>query len=298
MKFELNQITVEAIAENFTDRGEQGAFGYRGRLTIRPAYHREFVCDDARRDAVVTSLLRGYPLGVMHWVKNGDDAWEVLDGRRRILAFCRYAGGDFAVEGRRFADLTAEEKRQILHARIPVYVCEGGEQEKLEFFRAVNFAGEPLTMQELRNAVYPGPWLEDAKAKFSRPDGPAAELGRDYLAGDPLRQDYLETALNWLSYGNIEIYMAAHRNDPDAGELLEYFRSVMAWVRETFPVRREAMLGVAWGPLFDDYGTLFPDTELLERQIAGLMADPDIPDKRSVYARILELEAKRLGVFR
>ena len=297
MKIELQTVTVEAIAENFTDLGERGTFGYRGRLVIRPANHREFVSDTERRDAVVTSLLRGYPLGVMHWVKNGDDAWETLDGQRRMLSFCRYVNGKFAVAGRRFADLTPEEKQRLLGTRVPVYVCEGDGEEKLEYFRAVNFAGEPLTMQELRNAACPGPWLEDAKAKFSRRNGPAVLLGRDYLAGDPLRQDYLETALDWLSYGFIDVYMTAHRNDPDAEALMEYFRKVMTWVRETFPVRREEMRGVAWGPLYDTYFCLYPDPELLERQIAGLMADPAIPNKRSVYAQVLDLEAKRLRYF-
>ena len=163
---------------------------------------------------------------------------------------------------------------------------------------APNPAGERPNAQELRNAAFPGPWLADAMAKFSRRDGSAYRLGRDYLTGDPLRQDYLETALNWFSYGNIEVYMKGHQFDADAEELFDYFRRVMRWVRETFPIRREAMRGVAWGPLYDEFFALFPDPDLLEKEIAVLMADDLVTDKREIYRLVLEKEAKRIGFHR
>ena len=159
-------------------------------------------------------------------------------------------------------------------------------------------AGERPNAQELRNAAFPGPWLTDAEAKFSRRNGPAHRLGRNYLTGDPRRQDYLETALDWFSYGNIEVYMKGHQFDADAGELFDYFRRVMRWVRETFPVRREAMRGVAWGPLYDEFFALFPDPDLLESKIAVLMADDLVTDKRDIYRLVLEKEAERIGFHR
>ena len=297
MNTELHYVSVSEIAEKYADDGKGSVFGCGGRLNIRPAYHREFFYDAKRRDAVVRTVLGGRSLGEMHWLKCGG-GFEMLDGQQRTVSLCRYVAGRFAVNRRKFHDLSETKRKRFLGYRLPVRFCESDEKEKLEWFNTLNLAGERLTPQELRNAAVPGPWLTDARARFSRRGGPAHRLGRDFLTGDPARQDYLEAALNWFSFGNIEVYMEGHRFDADAGELFDYFRKVMHWVRETFPVRREAMRGVAWGMLYDEFFALFPDPDLLEREVASLMADDLVTDKRGIYRLVLEKEAERTRFYR
>ena len=296
MKIELHEIMIREITENYVDNAENGVTGYNGKLNIRPKYQREFVYKDKQRNAVIETIVKGFPLNVMYWVKNSDDAFEVLDGQQRTISFCQYVNGDFSINSRAFQNLTITEQQQILDYKVMVYFCEGNDKEKLDWFKIINIAGEKLTDQELRNAVYTGPWLSDAKLKFSKSNCAAYLQGNKYLNGDPIRQDYLETALKWINNGNICDYMSAHQHDPNANELFFYFRSVIDWVENTFIKYRKEMKGTDWGFLYNQYKDIIVDTSALEREIATLMADDDVTSKKGIYPYVLTRQEKYLSV--
>ena len=296
MKIELHELTVREIAENYIDNAEDGVIGFNGRLNIRPRYQREFVYDGKKRNAVIETIIKGFPLNVMYWVKNGDDAFEVLDGQQRTISFCQYVTGAFSLNNRAFHNLTRTEQQQILDYRVMVYFCEGNDKEKLDWFKTINIAGERLTEQELRNAVYTGPWLADAKLKFSKRNCAAYLKGNRYLNGEPIRQDYLETALKWISGGAIEAYMSEHQHCPNANELYSYFLRVIDWVEMTFVKYRKEMKGLEWGGFYNQFKDLVVDTAALENEIAGLMADDDVTSKKGIYPYLLTRQEKYLSV--
>ena len=296
MKIELHELTVREIAENYIDNAEDGVIGYNGRLNIRPKYQREFVYDDKKRNAVIETIIKGFPLNVMYWVKNGEDDYEVLDGQQRTISFCQYVTGAFSLNNRAFHNLTHTEQQQILDYKVMVYFCEGNDKEKLDWFRIINIAGEKLTDQELRNAVYSGPWLADAKLKFSKRNCAAYLKGNRYMTGEPIRQDYLETALKWISHGKIEAYMAEHQHHPNANELYSYFLHVIEWVEMTFRNYRREMKGLDWGALYDEFKDAVFDTDALESEIADLMADDDVTNKRGIYSYVLTRQERFLSV--
>ena len=256
MKVELKQVSVRELVDGFKDSGEEGVVGFGGKLDIRPAYQREFVYGDKQQQAVIDSIVGGLPLNVMYWV-SGHDGLEVLDGQQRTLSICTFVcgGAEREVGGfpRRFSGLTEEEKSAILDYRLMVYVCEGNEQEKLKWFKTINTAGEELTEQEIRNAVYRGSWLNSARGFFAKTNCPASLLGKDYLVGSPIRQDFLETVLDWISDGSIEEYMAQHQGKSDANQLWMYFQNVMAWTRAVFPTYRKEIKGIAWCTLYNGF---------------------------------------------
>ena len=269
--------------------------GYGGKLNIRPKYQREFVYKDAQRDAVITTLQKGFPLNVMYWVKNGD-TYEVLDGQQRTLSICDYVHSNFSMDHKYFHNLTETEKKQILDYPLMIYICEGNDKEKLDWFKTINIAGEKLTDQELRNATYTGPWLTEAKRYFSKTGCAAHGLASDYLSGSAIRQDYLETALSWISKGNIEEYMATHQHDPNASALWLYFQQVINWVKVTFPHYRKEMKAIAWGPLFDQYKDTPLDAHSLEKEITRLMQDDDVTSKKGIYMYVLTRDEKHLNI--
>ncbi len=299
MKIELSKIKVSDLAINYLDQGEGGVTGYGGRLNIRPAYQREFVYKDKQRDAVIDTVRRGFPLNTMYWAIAGD-GYELMDGQQRTISICQYVNGDFSVliDGNPFgfANLPAERQQQILDYELSVYVCDGTEQEKLDWFRVINIAGEKLTDQELRNAIYTGPWLAAAKVWFSKTGAPAAQIGEKLVKGSAIRQDYLETALDWISAGKIENYMAEHQHDQNANELWSYFRSVIEWVNLTFPNYRKEMKGVAWGPLYDRFGQDKFDTAQLEAEVARLMLDEDVTRKPGIFEFVLSGNERALSI--
>jgi len=214
MKVELQEITVGEVAAGYADNAEEGVTGYNGRLNIRPKYQREFIYDVKRRNAVMDTIRKQFPLNVMYWAKNEDGTLEVLDGQQRTISFCQYVVGDYSIDNRAFHNLTQTEQEQITSYQLMIYLCEGNDREKLDWFRTVNIAGEKLFEQELRNAVYTGPWLSDAKLKFSKSNCAAYLLSKNYVSGSPIRQEILETALDWISKGEIENYMSVHQHDP------------------------------------------------------------------------------------
>ncbi|KKR78856.1 MAG: HNH endonuclease domain protein [Candidatus Nomurabacteria bacterium GW2011_GWA2_40_9] len=259
MKIELHKIKISEVVKDYKDSAEEGVSAFGGKLDIRPKYQREFVYSGKQRDEVIRTVKNGFPLNVMYWVKKEDGNFEVLDGQQRTISIAQFVNGDFSIEfnGRTamFHNLTPEEKEQIMNYDLMIYHCEGKDKEKLDWFKIINIAGERLTDQELRNAVYTGPWLSDAKLKFSKTNCAAYLLANDggsLVSGSLIRQEYLETALSWISNEQIEEYMAKNQHDKNANELWQYFQDVIHWVRKTFPNYRKEMAGVNWGELYNE----------------------------------------------
>jgi hypothetical protein len=296
MKIDLHEIPIRDVTEKYVDNAEEGVLGYNGRLNIRPKYQREFVYDNKKRDAVIDTINKGFPLNVMYWVKNEDGTFEVLDGQQRTISFCQYVIGDFSVENRAFHNLTNVEQQHILDYKLMIYFCEGNDKEKLDWFKIINIAGEKLTDQELRNAVYTGPWLTHAKSIFSKTNCAAYLLSKDYVNGSPIRQDILETALTWIANGEIEKYMSIHQHDPNANELWTYYRNVIEWVQLTFPNYRKEMKGIHWGGLYDQFHGDTYDTNRLEQEIKNLMIDDDVTNKKGIYSYVLTRNQKFLNI--
>ena len=236
MEIELNKITVRDLVEDYHDDGEGGVRGYGGKLDIRPPFQREFVYKDKQRDAVIETINKGFPLNVMYWAVRQNGTYEVIDGQQRTISAAQYVIGDYSLDGRYFHNLQDDEQERILDYPLQVYVCEGSASEKLDWFRIINIAGERLTGQELRNAVYAGPWVSDAKRYFSRKGAacPAYAIGSRYVNGRAERQEYLETAIQWIKDAGqtVEEYMAAHQHDMTATALWSHFQSVInGWKR-------------------------------------------------------------------
>lgn len=237
LEITLKKITVRELADGYIDNEEGGVIGYSGKLDIRPPYQREFVYKEKQRDAVIDTVKKGFPLNVMYWATREDGTYEVIDGQQRTISLCQYVNGDFSFEFKFFHTLCNDEQERLLNYELTVYVCTGTDSEKLGWFRTINIAGEKLTDQELRNAVYCSPWLADAKRHFSKNGCAAYMLGSKYLNGSPIRQDYLETAIKWISHDNVETYMGKHQHDPNANELWLYFQNVIQWAGATFKKR-------------------------------------------------------------
>ncbi|MBR1837552.1 MAG: DUF262 domain-containing protein [Kiritimatiellae bacterium] len=297
MNIELHEITVRDLVAGYEDRGGEGVVGYGGRLDIRPAYQREFIYRDKQREAVVDSVMQGFPLNVMYWARREDGSFEVMDGQQRTISLCQFAAGDFSYDMRFFANLTDAERGRFLDYRLMVYRCEGTDEEKLRWFQTINIAGEKLTEQELRNAVYAGPWTSDAKRHFSRPGCAAYKIASAYLDGSPIRQDYLETALRWIGNGaDPRFYMALHQHDPNANPLWLYFQQVVNWAKATFPVARTPMKKVPWGLLYNKFAEVPQDPKALEARVAKLVADSDVQKKSGIWEYVLDGDERHLGI--
>lgn len=300
MIVEERKITVGEVCENYFNDAEEGVTGYDDRLDIRPKYQREFVYKDAQRDEVIRSVLKGLPLNVIYWAKTGDDSYEVLDGQQRTISLCEYVDGSFSVDSKYFSNLPSDIREKILNYELFIYICDGTDSEKLDWFKIINIAGERLTDQELRNAVYAGPWVTDAKRYFSKTGSVADGLAGDYLKGSSIRQEYLETALLWAADKegvSIEEYMAMHQYDKNAVALWSYFRSVIEWVQAIFPKVRKEMKGLAWGLFYNAHGTRKDlDPVALEKEVERLMGDEDVTKKSGIYEYLLTGEEKCLSI--
>ena len=299
MKIDLHKISVRKVIAGYKDSAEEGVVAYGGKLDIRPKYQREFVYAGKQRDAVLETVKNGFPLNVMYWVKTDQGNFEVMDGQQRTISIGQYVNGDFSLNDRFFHNLTDEEQKQIFDYELMIYFCEGTDKERLDWFRIVNIAGEKLTDQELRNAVYTGPWLSDAKLKFSKSNCAAYLLANDggqLVSGSPIRQDYLETALSWVNDGKIEDYMAKHQSKKDAEELWQYFQDVITWVRKIFINYRREMSGVEWGLLYNEFKKAKLDAKKLESEIKKLMQDEDVTKKSGIYPYVLTRQEKYLNI--
>ena len=296
MKIELKKIKIRELVEGYVDNEEEGVFGWGGKLNIRPKYQREFVYKDQQRQAVIDTIVQNFPLNIMYWVKSGEDEYEVLDGQQRTISICQYINGDFSFDMRYFHNLQDDEKNKILDYDLMVYFCEGTESEKLKWFQTINIAGEKLTEQEIRNAVYSGSWVSNAKRYFSKTNAPAYGLGGEYMSGSSIRQDYLETAISWISKGNIETYMGNHQHDTNANELWLYFQSVIAWVKAVFPNYRKEMKGLDWGLWYNKLKDTPLNSAKLEAEVSRLMQDEDVTNRKGIYQYVLFGDEKHLNI--
>jgi hypothetical protein len=303
MNIELKEITVRELTLGYEDNAEGGVIGFNGKLDIRPPYQREFIYKDNQRDAVINTITKNFPLNVMYWAVRGNDNFEVIDGQQRTISICQFVEGDFSVqigsfpEKRAFHNLQKDEQEKILNYKLMVYQCSGADSEKLEWFKTINIAGEKLTDQELRNAVYHGSWVSDAKRYFSKSNCPAYAIGKDYLSGAVIRQDFLETTISWISVnGNIEKYMSDNQNEPNANEIWLYFQAVINWVKIVFPNYRREMKGIDWGFLYNEFKDQKFDSKKLETEIAELMEDEDVGSKKGIYTYVLTRKEKFLNI--
>jgi hypothetical protein len=296
MRIELKEITIREVSTGYINDNEEGVVGYNGKLNIRPKYQREFVYKDKQRDAVIETVKKNFPLNVMYWVKNEDDTFEVLDGQQRTISICEYVEGSFSLNSLYFHNLTNVEKEQILDYKLMIYFCDGNDKEKLDWFKTINIAGEKLTTQELRNAIYTGTWLTDAKRYFSKSNCAAYNIGNDYLTGSAIRQDYLETAICWRSDDDIEEYMAKNQHKPNANELWLYFQSVINWIKVVFPKYRREMKGVDYGTLYNKFKDHQFDAKKLEEEITKLMQDEDVTKKSGIYEYVLTRNERYLSI--
>jgi len=295
MDITLKKISINDLVNNYQDNQEDGVVGYDGKLNIRPPYQREFVYNDKQREAVIDTLTRGFPLNTMYWAVT-PDGFEIIDGQQRTISICQYIDGVFSYQNRYFHNLQQDEKNTILEYSLSVYQCEGESSEKLDWFRTINIAGEKLTNQELRNAVYAGSWTADAKRYFSKSQCAAWQLAEKYMTGSPIRQDYLETNISWVNEGAIEDYMAKNQHEKNATPLWLYFQAVISWVRATFPKYRKEMKGIAWGTLYNRHKDDSLDPTSLETEASKLMADDEVTKKKGVYEYLLTRNEKYLSI--
>ena len=294
------EVTVGEIVDGYVNNDELGVRGYGGRLDIRPPYQREFIYNEKEQQAVITTVLNGYPLNVMYWVRRSDDAecpYEVMDGQQRTLSLCQYVAGKFSYDFKNFFNQPEDIKKKILDYRLTVYVCEGEPSEKLEWFKTINIAGKPLNEQEINNAVYAGPFVSDAKRHFSKSTCGAYRLGKDLVTGMPIRQDFLKKALEWMAAHetrqgrrqSIVGYMAEHQHDPNANNLWTYYQNVLNWAITNFDPSKfkKIMKGLDWAMLYDRYNDSTLDTAAMARRISALMRDDEIQRKQGIIPYVL-----------
>ena len=303
------EVTVGEITQGYVNNDEQGVRGYGGRLDIRPPYQREFIYNEREQQAVITTVLHGYPLNVMYWVRRGDDAecpYEVMDGQQRTLSLCEYVDGKFSHEFKNFFNQPEDIRRRILDYRLTIYVCDGEPSEKLEWFKTINIAGKPLNEQEINNAIYAGPFVSDAKRHFSKSNCGAYRLAKDLVAGTPLRQDFLKKALEWIAAHEMRQgrpqsvvgYMADHQHDPNANNLWSYFQNVINWAITNFDLRhfRKIMKGLDWAALYDRYHGQTLDIVALAKRISALMGDDEVQRQQGIIPYVLTGDERYLDL--
>ncbi len=301
MKTELKQYTVAEVTKGFfySDLEAKGLFGLDGTLTIQPEYQRHYIYGDGKKDvAVIDSLLKGYPLGLIYFVDTGVSSGphlEVLDGQQRITSVGRFVTGKFAImrngKEQTFSSLAKEDRDRILDTELLVYVCTGTEPEIKEWFQTINIAGVPLNRQELRNAIYSGPFVTAAKAEFSNSQNSHQQKWSHFMKGEPKRQEILEEALDWVASSKgqtIDGYMAAHRQDTGINELKTYFTSVIDWIDSVFTAPPDkAMRGLDWGALYEKHHTTAYKADDVAEVVQRLLDDPAVRRKRGIYPYVL-----------
>lgn len=288
-------ITVADICNGFVynEYEGKGLFGLSGKLTIQPEYQRNYIYADGKKDvAVIDSLLKGYPLGLIYFTKVAEDKFEVLDGQQRITSFGRFVTGKFAIKDANgmqqyFGGLAEDLKRKIMESKLTIYECEGTESEIKEWFKTINIIGVPLNEQELSNAIHSGPFVTLAKEEFSNSQNANVQKWSAYISGSPIRQDFLHTALDWVSRGNIDAYMSQHRYDTDITELKTYFNSVIDWVSSVFLDVDGSMRGLNWGALYEKYHRNAYNPQEVSKRVQGLLADYYVTDRKGIYEYIL-----------
>lgn len=295
MKTELKQYTVREVSEGFVynELEGKGLFGMSGRLTIQPEYQRNYIYADGKRDvAVITSLLKGYPLGLIYYNKVSEDVLEVLDGQQRITSFGRFVTNRFAIKDENgmeqyFSSLPQDQQDRILDSSLLVYECEGTETEIKEWFRTINIAGVPLNEQELLNAVYSGPFVTLGKETYSNTQNANVQKWSAYVSGAVNRQDYWERALDWVSKGNIGQYMSKHRFDKNINEVKTYFDSVIGWVSGVFIDVESEMKGLEWGRLYEEHHHKAYNPTKVSERVKALYGDPYVKARKGIWEFVL-----------
>lgn len=288
-------ISIRQVVSGFVynELEGKGLFGLSGKLTIQPEYQRNYIYADGKKDvAVIDSILKGYPIGLIYFNKTSGDTYEVLDGQQRITSIGRFVGGKFAVRDENaheqyYSGMAEEKQRKILDTPLLIYICEGGEQEIKDWFRTINISGVPLTQQEILNAVYSGPFVTKAREEFSNSNNSNVQKWSAYIAGDLKRQDYLETALEWVSDGQIDNYMSKHRHADNINELKNHFNSVIDWISSVFTDVESEMKGLDWGKLYKTYHSHNYDAAKISEEVHRLLGSYEVKDRRGVFEYIL-----------
>ena len=308
MIINMMKLPVRDLIQGYSeDDATSRVRAWGGKLDVRPEYQREFVYADDKRDAVINTILKGFPLNIMYFVDRKDGTYEVLDGQQRIISICRYATNKYSVKVPaaaggfntvNYPNLFDEDRDRFLDYELQVYVCEGSDKEKLEWFEIINIAGETLANQEIRNAIYHSAWLTDAKSAFSRRNCAAYKNYGKYLNGDYIRQAFLETAFRWAADAEgitgkdaVEQYMQQHRNDKNADALWKYFEDVFRWVKDTFGKNIDpSMKGVQWGLLYNQHRNDNLDPAYMQKRMKELLADKEVGKRSGIYQYLLEGE--------
>ena len=288
--------TVRDICQGFVynEYEERGLYGLNGKLTIQPKYQRHYIYNDGQKDvAVIDSLLKEYPLGLIYFNKTSDGQYEVLDGQQRITSFGRFVTGKLSIvyngSEKDFNGLPDEKKELILNSKLTVFVCEGEEEEILEWFKTINIVGVKLNDQEKRNAVFCGEFVDAAKNVFSNSHNANIQKWAHYIRGEVKRQDYLERALEWISASkgvSVDLYMSNHRHDTSVGELESYFNSVIDWIAGTFQMTNH-MRGLEWGRLYEEYHNKHYDLAALNERVKELLSDESVKKPSGIYEYVL-----------
>ena len=302
----LTDITINDICQGFvynTYEGK-GLFGWSGRLVIQPEYQRNYIYADGKKDvAVIDSILKGYPLGLLYFVKVGEDKYEVLDGQQRITSFGRFYTNKFPIIDSHgmeqyFGGLADDIQKKFLGTKLTIYICEGSESEIKEWFKTINITGVPLNEQELLNAIHSGPFVTLAKTEFSNSQNSNIQKWSAYINGNVNRQDFLRTALLWVSKGNIDGYMSLHRFDTNINEIKSYFNSVIDWIGSVFTMVEKEMCGLPWGEMYEKYHTNSYNPLIIEQRVKKLYSDVFIRCKKGIYEYLLggETETQLLDI--
>ncbi len=297
MKATLNtDLTVADVCEGFVynQLEGKGLFGLGGKLTIQPEYQRNYIYAEGggnREQAVIHSLLMGYPLGLIYFNKVADDRFEVLDGQQRITSIGRFVTNKFAITDngnpKNFDSLAADQQARIREAKLLIYECEGAESEIKQWFETINIAGVPLNKQELLNAIYSGPFVTKAKEEFSNSQNANIQKWSAYVRGSANRQEFLERALDWVSKGNIGAYMSAHRSDTNVNEMKAYFNTVLDWVSAVFVDVLPEMRGLEWGRLYEEHHNTSYDPKKVSDEVRALYGDPEVLNRKGIFEFVL-----------
>ena len=300
MDITLKEITIKEVVKGYKNNDESGVVGYNGKLNVRPPYQREFVYKEKERNEVINSINSDFPLNVMYWIVKDNGTYELLDGQQRTISICEYVVGNYFVNQKAFHNLTDTEQNKILNYKLLIYFCKGNDKEIQDWFKIINIAGEKLTNQELRNAIYTGQWLIDAKKHFSKTGCPAYKIAEKYMVGSPIRQEYLETVISWIissrKEDDIREYMGKHQKDKDANELWQYFQSVIDWITRLFPKYRKEMKSIEWGFLYNKYKDNKYNSNDLEKEIQKLMEDDDVTSRTGIYEYLFDRKEKHLNI--
>ena len=300
-------ITVKDICEGFVynELEGKGLFGLSGKLTIQPEYQRNYIyaSDGGKREmAVIESILKGYPIGLIYFNKVSENNLEVLDGQQRITSVGRFITDKFAIKDENgmqyFGGMAKDKKDKILETKLLIYECEGTESQIKEWFKTINIAGVPLVPQELLNAIYSGPFVTLGKEEFSNSQNANIQKWSAYIKGSANRQAFFERALDWASKGNIDDYMSVHRNDKNINELKKYFNSVIDWISSVFTDVESEMCGLEWGRLYEEYHKKAYSPAQVSAEMRKLYGDPYIKNRKGVFEYILggSVDAKLLDV--